>query len=90
MRAIGQLSFLMLIIASFVLICVIAFSGDDFWKRHDWRSKTSVGQHDPPSGEGAALSHIDLGRLFCVWLYRCWWLLAILTITYLVGGKYAA
>jgi hypothetical protein len=82
-HAIGVMSFLMFLVISFGLLCVIAFAGHDFWNRHDWL-EPKVNSLTQKSLQ----ERIDLGRLVFFWLYRIWCLLFILTILYLFGGKY--
>ena len=88
MRAVGPMSFLMLIVLSFILLCVVAFAGDDFRKRHDWRPKKP--SEEAERGAGNSMWEIDLGRLFCVWLYRFWWFILLVTLYYFFGGKNVA
>ena len=86
MKALGALSFLMLVIVSFILLCVVAFASEDFKERHDWRQATNIALKSV--GLNRAISSIDLGRLFCVWLYRVWVFLLITTLIYFFGGQY--
>lgn len=88
MHTVGSISFLLLVIVSFILLCVVAFAGDDFWQRHDWKQRPGVTRSRGSVRE--TLGSIDLGRLFCVWLYRSWCLLLILTLAYFFGAKYVA
>lgn len=88
MRVVGQLSFLAFCIVTFMLICVIAFAGDAFSERHNWRhlqrrsAATDRTEH--------VFRQIDLGRLFCLWLLRLWLLLFVIVVFYFFGGKYVA
>jgi hypothetical protein len=83
LHTIGAMSFLMFFVISFLLLTLIAFASHDFWNRHDWLKKISAEKHQ------SLQERIDLGRLMCVWLYRLWCLLFVLTILYTFGGKYA-
>jgi hypothetical protein len=82
-HTIGAMSFLIFLVISFLLLTLIAFAGHDFWNRHDWLEIYNVDKHK------SLQERIDLGRLMCVWLYRLWCLLLVLTILYILGGKYA-
>jgi hypothetical protein len=88
MHAIGSMSFLLLLVISFVLLCVIAVAGDDFWNRHDWKLGIKSKSSSHPIQK--IMEQTDLGRLFCVWLYRVWCALFFLTLLYFFGGKYVA
>ncbi len=74
MRELGQVSILLLVVFTFLLLCVIAFAGEDFRKRHDWRIWV---KEEDSRKFGAS---VDLGRLFCVWLLRVWMITGTLVI----------
>lgn len=82
MKTIGALSFFLLLVFSFLLICLIAFAPDDFRHRREWRPAALRGKTNA--------EHVDLGRLLCLWLYRLWLISLFLTIIYFMGGKHAA
>lgn len=82
MRAFGSLFVLFFLIFSFLLLCLVAFSGDEFWDRHNWRGPGNSG-----SGGKVGVSRamqVDLGRLLCVWVYRIWVSLLIIVCLYLL------
>ena len=80
MNSLFAVCVLILGIMTFALLCVIAFSPDDFWNRNSISVKNLKGS--------------ESGCLFCLWYFRCWSVLAIVTcslyaVVYLAGGKNA-
>jgi len=88
MKALGSLSVLLLIIFSFLLLCLVAFSGDEFLDRHNWRNPGKFGSGDK-AGVNSVMQ-VDLGRLLCIWVYRAWVFLLVAVCLYFVGGRYVA
>ena len=78
--------FIFFIILTPLLLGLVIISGKDFWSRHQWRVPVKA------SGNRLAdwMRSIDLGRLFCVWIFRAWLLFLALTLLYFFGGKYVA
>jgi len=87
MHAIGFISILLFVLVSFVLLCVIAFAGEEFSKRREWRVCDSKKSQGP---NVVVNSGIDLGRLFLLALARAWVALLALSMLYIFGAKYVA
>ena len=67
-----------------MLIGLLVFTFSEFRQRHQWRIPTS-GQKGTHWG-----ADIDLGRLFCLWVFRVWVLSLLLMAVFFLGAKYVA
>jgi hypothetical protein len=88
MHAIGFISILLLVMISFILLCVVAFTGDEFSKRHLWREMSR--QNKSAGWNKTVNANVNLGRLFILILFRAWIVLLIVSLLYLFGAKYVA
>lgn len=74
MGAVAAVALIFVFIIGFMLLCIIAFSGDDFWQRNEWRVKSS--------------KEINPGRFFCFLLFRFWLLLILFSLIYYLWRRY--
>ena len=80
MKAFGASAFVLLIVVSFLLLCVVAFAGDEFRTRSNWQLQAT----------GNWKVRTDLGRLFCLVLFRAWLALCGLNILFFAAVRYVA
>jgi hypothetical protein len=83
MKALGAMSFLLLIASSAMLAGVVVFTPGDFRARRQWRlSEPMPGKHIGHSGR------IHTGRAFCLVLLRLWQAALALTVVFFLGAGF--
>ena len=84
MRTLGAMSFLPFLASSAMLLALVSLTLGEFRERRNWRIPAAEQQG---SHWGAG---VNLGRLFCLWVFRIWAASTLCMAVFFLRAKHVA